>query len=534
MTHTHFRSAVSILALTFLLAPATAQVSKVRVKVKADMATAPDRELGLTKTVYGDPGCFIALKTLGGKTALGGLYEKDLGWQLHVIGTDKLIEIKNDKPRFVWGIGPVALETIETFNKQFRVILSKPDPEQGQLLILQQELSPRSLTGRAAALVTAIPFDRLGKGPEYFKPGMTVGFNTTVALDGNHMLIGLSPATTTHSAGSPIVGLMVDKAMKPVWVNRLTTEPGNVRTNVVSTLVDKNGAAWYLIKNVTDAAPKTREVVGYSFSLYRLDSTGQQAFPLDLGKKEFVQEAGLALMPNGSIVCAGVYSTPEANRDESVGVFHTVLDQNEGKWSSAVRTPFNMQIKDKVERLQTNMHLERAWPRTDGGLFVVTERSGVETHQVSNLSGQKIDKTEWVNGPFHVMELDAAGNMKWYSEVAREMSYTNDGPGKAFSVAYANVLFLFYNDDARNIDLRKKKQPVEPVDKPRNALMAEFGETGGYKERVVLEIGYNKGYFDADDLWLMGHGLVGLEGAPDFRKDRTFPVMIEMTDGSSR
>lgn len=507
-----------------------AQPSKVRVKVKADLEAAPDRELGLSKTVYGDAGSFVALKTLGGKTVLGGLHEKDLGWQLSVIASDKMNVIKHDRPRFVWGVGPVALETIETFNKQFRVILSKPEPEQGHLLILQQELSPRSLTGRAAALVGAIPYDRIGKSAEYFKPGMTVGFTTTVALDGKHMLIGLSPATTTHSAGSPIVAMVVDKAMQPLWVNRLATEPGNARTDVVSTLVDKQGNAWYLIKNVTDAAPKTRDVVGYSYSVYQLDSTGQKAFPLELGKKDFAQEAQLALMPNGSLVCAGVYSNPDANRDESVGVFHTVLNMADGKWSSAVRTPFNPQMVKDVERLQTNMHLERVWPRTDGGLFVVTERSGVETHQVSNLSGQKVDKTEWVNGPFHVMELDGGGKMKWYTDVAREMSYTNDGPGKAFSVAYSDVLFLFYNDDSRNIELRKKKQAVEPVDKPRNALMAEFRDGGTYKEKAVLESGFYKGYFDADALWLMGDGQVGLEGAPDFRKDRTFPVLIDMTD----
>src|SRR5690606_25661246 len=181
-----------------------------------------------------------------------------------------------------------------------------------------------------------------------------------------------------------------------------------------------------------------------------------------------------------------------------------------------------------------NMRLERIWPRSDGGLFVVAQRSGIETHQVSDLSGKKFDKTEWVNGAFHVMQLDAAGEMKWYTEVPREMSFTNDGPGKAFSIAYGDMLFLFYNDAEANIEPRKKNTPVSPVDKPRDAMMLEFREDGGYKEKVVLQDGYKQGYFDADDVWMMGDGQYGLEGAPDFRKDRTFPVLIVMSDGGRR
>ena len=114
------------------------------------------------------------------------------------------------------------------------------------------------------------------------------------------------------------------------------------------------------------------------------------------------------------------------------------------------------------------------------------------------------------------------------------MSFTNDGPGKAFSIAQGNVLFLFFNDDAGNIDLRKKKLPIEPVDKPKDALMLEFKDDGGYKERTVLAEGGKQGFFDADAIWPMGNGLFGLEGAPDFRKDRTFTVLIEMGDGNSR
>lgn len=511
-----------------------AQDNNIKVKVKADLAAPPDREIGVAKTVYGDDGSFVALKTLGGQTVLGGLTDAQLGWHLYVIGSEKMNEIKHDKPKFVWGIGPVSLETIETFNKQFHVILTKPDPENGRLLLLDQVLSPRSLTGRAAALITGIPFDRFGKSPDYFKPGMTMGFTTMPSTDGKHLWISINPSTTTRSAGCPILGVMVDGQMKPVWTNTLAVPPGNVRTDIISTTVDKTGAVWYLIKNVTNASPKTKEELGYSYNLYRLDSMGQKAWPLDLGKKDFVQEAAFALMPNGQLACAGIYSNNEANRNESIGIFKTTLDTATGKWAVAERTPYDMQLVKKVQRLQTNMHLEQIWPKKDGSLYVVTMRSGMETHQVSDLSGKKSDKTEWVNGAFHIMELNAAGEKKWYTIVPREMSFTNDGPGKAFSLAYSDVLYVFFNDAAGNTELRKKKQPIEPVDKPKDALMLEFKNDGGYKEKVVLQEGYKQGYFDADHLWPMNEGLYGTVGAPDFKKDRTFPVLIELGSTARR
>jgi hypothetical protein len=511
-----------------------AQDNNIKVKVKADLASEPDRTLGTAKTVYGDEGSFVALKTMGGKTVLGGLTDAELGWGMYVIGSDKMNEIKHDKPKFVWGIGPVALETIETFNKAFHVILSKPDPDNGRLLLLDQILSPRSLTGRAAALVTGIPFDRFGKSADYFKPGMTVGFSTVIAQDGKHMWIGMSPATTTRTAGCPILGILVNGSMKPVWTNALAVAPGNVRTDIISTTVDKTGAVWFLIKNTTNTSPKTKEELGYNYSLYRLDSLGQREWPLDLGKKDFVQEAAFTFMPNGQLACAGIYSNNEANRNESIGVFKTTLDTATGKWAIAERTPYDMQEVKKVQRLQTNMHLEQIWPKKDGGLYVVTMRSGIETHQVSDLSGKKIDKTEWVNGAFHIMELGPTGEKKWYTQVPREMSFTNDGPGKAFSIAYADVLYVFFNDAAGNTELRKKKLAIDPVDKPKDALMLEFKNDGGYKEKVVLQEGSKQGYFDADHIWPMNEGLYGTVGAPDFRKDRTFPVLIELSNNARR
>lgn len=535
--HIPFRTLLraSFFATTLTLLPnGYAQSGSVRVKVKANLEVEPDRGTGIAKIVQGDEGSFVALKTKGGTPVLGGVPEADLDWNLFVYGTDKLTEIKHDKPKFVWGVGPLALETIETFGKRFHVILSKPDATAGKLLLLDQVLNPRSLTGKAASLITELPYDLFRKSADYFKTGMAVGFATTTSADDKHMLIGLSPTSTVRTAGCPIVAVMVDAAMKPLWTNTLTPAAGAVRSDIAGVAVDKAGAAWYLVRNVTDAAPKTKDVLGYAFSLYRLDSTGQQEVVLSLGDKNFAQEAVFNIMPDGRITCTGTYSNGDANRDESIGLFHAVLDMASMKWGKAVLTPFEMQEVKKVQRLQNNMHIMQAWPKAGGGLFAVAVRSGIESHTVSDLSGKKVQKTEWVNGALHVMELGNDGTMKWYTQVPREMSFANNGPGKAFGLMRNDVLFLFFNDAEGNIELRKKKTPVEPVDKPKDALMLEFKDGGTYKEKTVLKEGLKQGYFNADVIWPMGDGLYGTTGAPDFRKDRTFPIVIELSGDARR
>jgi hypothetical protein len=211
-----------------------------------------------------------------------------------------------------------------------------------------------------------------------------------------------------------------------------------------------------------------------------------------------------------------------------VGVYQIALDPKTMKWGDMARNPFDMQMVKKVERLQSNMHLEHIWPRTDGGLYVVTVRSGVETHLVSDLSGKKTEKTEWVNGDIQVMALDHAGAVKWYTKVPREMSFADQGPGKALSIAEGNTLLVFFNGDAANSELRKKKLAVEPVDKPKDALMVQFKEDGAYQEKTVLNDRNGSGYFDGDRSWALGNGAFGMEGAPDFRHDRSFPLLVTL------
>lgn len=520
----------------FLLAalPSAAQEAKVRVKVKGDLDAKPDEGIATARMVKGDPITVVALKTKGGVTVLGGVPQTELDWSLVSVDQAKLTVVKSDKPKIVWGEGPVALETIEYFGGQFRLLATKPDPENAKLLLLQQVLNGRSLTGKAASLVAEIPYDALGKGPEYYTSNVAIGLTTTISIDSTKLLIGMDPGTTRRSAGAPIWVRLFDRKMQTLWSGTLATDPAASQVEVLSRQVDKTGAVWFLVKNVTNPAPKTREDLGYNITLYKLDSTGQKSVVVDLPGKEFVQHASVDMRPDGSIFCTGIFSGPDPERNESLGVFFMPLEQGELKWGAAKKHLYEKRLVKKEERLQVDMHIVRSLPRNDKGVFIITEKAGTEVTMVSDLSGKKTAKTQWVNGPFHVMQLSGTGDLTWYKQVDRNFAYADARPAKAVAATCADVLYLFYNDVEANLENRKNKLLLEAVSNGKDLIQLEFKADGTDKGRVVLKDGFKQGYLDADQIWYMTPGLIGTLATPSFSKDKTYPLLIELSQDNKK
>ncbi len=506
-----------------------AQSSRVRWKGIVNYDAKPNDGITIAKIVPGDATSIVELKSKNADGILGGIQQTQLDWTLTALTTDWLDEIKSDKTKVVWGEGPVAVETIEKFAGQFRMICSKPDPENGKLLIIQQVLSPRSLTGKGAQLLYAMPYDQLGKTPEYYQPNMAVGFTTMVSVDSTKMMLGLSPESTVRAAGCPVWAMLFNKQCEPMWSNTLATDAGARKVEIISTKVDKNGSVWYLIKNTHNPDPKTKEDLGYSYSMYKLDSAKQQAALLDLPGKDFAQDATCELLPDGKWVFAGVYANDKAQRNEGVGVYRCVLDPTTMKFDGFKLIPFEKQIIKKEEHFQTNMIIDHVMPKKDGGAYVIARRSGIETHFVSDLSGKKTPKTEQVDGPLHIFELTPDGDQKWYKTYDRQLSYDNAVPGKVISTTFDDVLYVILNDNENNIDKRKNKELVDDISGIKDVLLSEFKGDGTWKEKVVLKDGLAQRGLQQQHVWRLGVGRIATIGSTGFGKDKTWPVLFEFS-----
>ncbi len=527
--------ATALLTLALCTGPAllNAQESKVRVKVKGDPAGKPDEAYGVTKVVKGDAGSVVALKTKGGNPVMGGLSQVQTDWSLWSYATETMVPIKNDKPKVVWGEGPVALETIEHFAGQFRLIATKPDPENAKLLIIQQVLSPRSLTGKGAQLITELPYDRLGKGADYYQSNMSIGFTTLVNADSTKLLLQLTPNTTTRSAGCPVFAMMLGKDLKPLWNYTLQTDPNAKEVKLLDTQVDKAGAVWYLTKNITDPAPKTKEVLGYGYALYKLDSAGQLTVPIDLPGDDHALDATFAFRNDGSIAVAGVYSNPDHNRNEAKGLYYATLDVKTLAWGGWKLHPLVNQVVEvktkKEERLQTDILTDRLLPKKDGGAFLVSHGSARITTMVSDLSGAKKAKYSWDNWDLHVMEVTATGDLRWYKTIERDMTYESDLPGRLISATYDDQLFILLNDDEANYEKRRNKEALDRQTGARDATLLEFKPDGTEKPRTVLTEGTPQGQFQPSSVWRLSPSTIATLGASGFGAKATYPVLIQFS-----
>jgi len=506
----------------------SAQDEKVRWKTYAGVEKNQDGGFWYHKFVRGDAGSVVGMRTLTKSPVIGGMNQVTIDRTLVAFAIEGMKEIKSDKTKLLWGEGPVSLETIEHFNKQFRVIATKADPETGKLLLIQQVQGPRSLTGKGAQLLAEIPFDRLGKSKEYFKPNQITGFTTVVSVDSTKMLLQLTPESTVHKAGCPVYAHLFDKDMKTLWWNKLSTDGNAKSIRILDTQVDPKGAVWYLVKNVSDPEPKTKEELGYNFTIYRLDSAGQTAALLDLPGREFAQDARMDMRIDGSITVAGVYSDDKMNRNESLGVFRCAVDASgkEPKFASFKLHPFALRLDGKEEKAQFNMIMDRLLLKKDGGSFVIARKSGVETHYVSDLSGKKVAKTEQVDGALHLYELSASGDLKWYKQLDREMGNATDAPGHILPLVYENNLLLLLNDAEGNIEKRKQKQPIVAVDGFKDAVLVEYKGDGTDKTKVVFTEPGRLGIL-ASSVWQPTAGLVILLGAEKV-KGSVQPVVITM------
>ncbi len=526
----------------FVTAALSAQEAKYRVEVKTDFGTEPDEAMKLSKMVKGDATSLVALKTNGGQTVLGGIAKADLQWNLTTYDKASMKPVKTDAPKIVYGVDPVNLETIEFFNGQFRLIASQPDYENARLRLIQQVLNPRSLTGKGAREFYAMPFDHVGKGPEYFKKNTTVGFGTAISVDSTKLMLQLSPDLTNRSAGLPIHAMVFNKDMKLLWHGNLQTASSNRAMQILGTRVDRNGAAWYLVRNISDPEPEDPKVIGYDITLYRLDSTGQQQVKLDLPGGDYATDARIELLPDGKVACAGVYSSEDHSRGESLGLFFTTLDPatfadpKGGQWGAFKQNELEkVQDKRKGEVLQRNVKMVRFFPRADGGADIVAENNSLETYMSSTLAGKQVQKTQWEHGDVHVMRLSPVGEPVWYTVLDRALMHDTNEPGRIIAASYGGNLYLFFNDDEMNIEKRKELIPIERTIQARDAMMFEFKADGGYKAKAVLKQDpYDEAVFDPTSIWFLTPAVVAVPGALGFGKKDTFATSIQFSGAVRR
>lgn len=536
------RTTLAACAALLFAASLHAQISAVKTDMKADFEATPDEVVSTIKMVKGDAGTVVALKTKGGVNALGGVHVKDVGWTVGVYDRTTMKMVKTDVLTVRFGEDPVNLETIENFNNRLRLICTQPDLENGRLRFIQQLIDPRSLSAKGAQEFHQMPFDRLNKGSDYYNKYMAVGFTSVINQDSSMMMLHLTPDNTVRAAGCPIHSMVFDRDMKLKWSNTLELSGSMQAMQIISTRVDKGGAAWYLIKQISDMAPRDPKTIGYSYMVYRMDSLGQHSAVIDVPGGDYATDARIELLPDGRVMCGGVYASDEHSRGSSLGLFLTTLDpatRNDPKgmrFGGFRQYEMNKVVdKKKGELPRSGVQMIRLLPRADGGADLVAEDNELKTYTVSDLSGKPKEKTNWEHGPVHVMRFPGSGgDPTFYTMIDRQLFYEFNEPGRIIATQVLGTLFLFMNDDEAYISKRKEKIPLERVALAKDIVMFEFKDDGTFKNKVFLKDTYSQFLLDPERLWYITPTLIGVPVARGWDKKATQPAVIQFAPSNKR
>ncbi|MBK7086241.1 MAG: hypothetical protein IPH53_16890 [Flavobacteriales bacterium] len=471
-------------------APLAAQAVKVRIKVKADLRQRMDDQTHLISLVKGDEGALVGMKVPARITALGGVPQGDMPWSLVTYSRETLGPIKNAPYKMVYGETPIAIEGLARFQKKLWIFGSKLLPEISSVLLLRQEMNPRSLIGvKGAQDFLTISYDRFLKGPEWFANNTAVGFRSQLSTDSTRLMLQLDPTTTTK-AGAPHMSIVVNKDFSLYWTGILQPDASAREVAVMNTLLDEKGTVWHLVKLVTDPAPKVKGQIGYAFSVFRLDSMGQQVVSLDLPGSDYVQDARLELRKSGDLVVAGIYSDPDLRRDQAKGIFFTTLDRGTLAWGPFKTNDLKVNMVGEKKELQVDIGVQDMQVFSDGGIALLADENALRTAQSKNFANQPITRESYVNRDLHIVRLDPSGEPLWYTLVDREMSLESPEGGRSKALVQADQLYVLLNDDLKNEERRKLGEAVPVMEGGGEAMILEFKPDGTTKSRQAYPDDY--------------------------------------------
>lgn len=511
--------------LATLAGTLAAQDTKVRVKVKVDLGQKPDAVNTIHTLIKADDGALVALKVPARLGALGGVPQNEVPWSLMTLSRADMLPIKEAPHKILYGVDPVSVETIIRFHKKMLLFGSKIDRETSGVMVIAQEMNPRSLTPlRGAELLATIPFDRFGKGPEWFVRHAAVGFDIQLASDSGRFVLTLSPERTTL-AGAPHFAAVFNKDRSLYWAASLQPEPAR-QHEVLSSLLDEHGAMWYLVKQVTDENPKDK-TPGHHFAVYRVDSLGQAMAKLELAGKEYAQDVRMKLRKDGRLVLGGVYGSTDMQRNEAKGIFMTTLDRTQLEWGSIARHAYTLKKEQDREVPQVDMVVEDVLTFGDNGTVVVTDERALRSWTSKNFANQVVNRQAYINRDLHIMRLNATGDQVWYRTIARNVSLPDGRRGDPIAFQYADIFYLLMNDDLKNEPLRKAGTPLPALESGGEALLFEFKSDGSTKPRAVVNDRYDQGYVVPENLWRVAPNELCLLAVMKLKADRTFPVSFQ-------
>lgn len=528
-----FRTSLLLAAIISLHASAQ-QANKVRVKVKADLGRNLDEGTTLLTVARGDEGVLVGVQVPADAAVLGGRPQAGMPWNLVSYDRVTLSPTKTATLKMVYGETPVALETMARHQRKLWLFGSKIDPARAGVMVLRQELNPRSLQGvKGTQELVLLPFEGFGKEPGWFTSGAAVGLQGTPSVDTTRFMLTLDPHSTQRPA-APWYTAVFRKDMSLHWARAMAVDSTAKDVVVAGTLLDGDGVVWRLVKWVTDPAPKVKEQIGHKWAVVRMDSAGQQQVVVDLPGAPYAQDLRMALRKDGKLWVAGTFGEPTLRRDQSKGLFFVTLDRKDLSWGPFKQHALQPAVENDKKVHQVDMVAEDLQVFGDGGAVLLANESALRTVQSKNFANKPITRESYVTRDLHVMRVDGGGEQRWYTVLDRDISL--EKPGRAAPLAFVqnDLLHVLMNDDLRNEELRKTGQPVPLLDGGGEALLLEFKDDGTSKARSVVNGGADVATVLPERRWQVAPTETVMLAGFKLQGERSFPLAVQFEQETKR
>lgn len=208
--------------------------------------------------------------------------------------------------------------------------------------------------------------------------------------------------------------------------------------------------------------------VNYDYLLLSLEDNGKIDSLQIQSQDKYLRSMRVDVAENGDVVSAGFYS--QRNSNGLGGAFYLRIDSKTGAQISSSYKEFDIDFQTdnmteaKAARTkkraaegknveQANYFIDRFITKPDGGVQMIGEKRLIITTYIQ-AGLVVVPTTTYYFDDILVVDIDAEGQIKWASQIAKKQTTTDDAA--AYS-SYANLsqgsnLFFVFNDNAENLD----------------------------------------------------------------------------------
>jgi hypothetical protein len=363
--------------------------------------------------------------------------------------------------------------------------------DQAKLLYIPVDLAAGTMNGAATDLVTT--------------SRISSGWNIIYSPDKSKMLVEYrkKPEHRRDRINNDVIGFAVfDEHMNKLWDHEIRMPYTEKEMDNEDYTVDHDGNVYLLAKVYNEE--RTRKMPDYHFEILKWGKNSEVATIIHFKfTDKFVNSAVIAEDFNGRLVVAGYYSMKKRSQSadgaylmrlNTAGTDLENIHKGTYEFPSSVLAEFeSRRARRKIEKDDdaeaAHMQLKKIMVAEDGSVQLYGEEAYSVTTTYSN-GRTSYTVTNYYYNDILAMNIGADGNMKWVKKIPKYQHGANGQGGMSFKqFSYNKNNYLFFLDNAKNLDIAKDEAPAVHTDGQGGILMVvKIDDDGNVTKKSIFDV----------------------------------------------